>query len=71
MKTKIVGRWKKLPKSNKEIWVYDVYCGFTGLPTAFPFCTKWKIEKAGLTLKELLNWFEKVAHWNQTIIIKY
>lgn len=70
MKIKIVGRWSELPMTNKEELVYDIYCGFTGIPTTFPFCTKWKIDKAGLSKKELLEWFEKNALGYQEVIIK-
>lgn len=70
MKIKIVSRWSELPMTNKEELVYDIYFGFTGIPTTFPFCTKWKIGKAGLTKEELLEWFEKTALGYQKVIIK-
>ena len=59
--------YKRLEKAAKH---YDIYCGFTGIPTTFPFCTKWKIDKVGLTKKELLEWFEKNACGYQEVIIK-
>ena len=70
MKIKIVGRWSELPMTDKEELVYDVYAGFTGIPTTFPFCTKWKIDKAGLTKEEVLKWLEKTALGYQKVIIK-
>ena len=53
-----------------EKTVFDIYYGFTGLPTTWPFHTKWKIDKAGLTKKELVEWFEKNACGYRKIIIK-
>ncbi len=70
MKIKIVSRWSELPMTDKEELVYDIYFGFTGIPTTFPFCTKWKIGRAGLTKEELLEWFEKTALGYQKVIIK-
>lgn len=70
MKIKIVSRWSELPMTDKEETVYDVYVGFTGIPTTFPFHTKWKIYKAGLTKKEVLEWFEHVALGYQEVILK-
>ena len=60
MKIKIVSRMSELPMTNKEELVYDIYVGFTGIPTTFPFHTKWKIDETGLTKEELLEWFEKM-----------
>ena len=71
MKIKIVGRISKLPMTYEEKLVYDVYVGFTGIPTTFPFHTKWKIDKAGLTKEEFLEWFEKIAlGYYQEVVIK-
>lgn len=70
MKIKIVSRWSELPMTDKEETVYDIYFGFTGIPTTFPFHTKWKIYKAGLTKKEVLEWFEYVALGYQEVILK-
>ena len=71
MKIKIVSRISELPMTDEEELVYDVYVGFTGIPTTFPFHTKWKIDKAGLTKKELLEWFEKIAlGYYQEVVIK-
>ena len=71
MKIKIVSRISELPMTDKEELVYDVYFGFTGIPTTFPFHTKWKIGKTGLTKDELLEWFEKIAlGYYQEVIIK-
>mgnify|MGYP003427708108 CR=1 FL=1 len=71
MKIKIVSRMSELPMTDKEELVYDIYFGFTGLPTTFPFHTKWKIYKAGLTKEELLEWFEKInLYYEQEVVIK-
>ena len=60
----------ELPMTNKEELVYDVYVGFTGISTTFPFHTKWKIDNDGLTKEELLEWFEKTALGYQEVVIK-
>lgn len=60
----------ELPMTDKEELVYDIYVGFTGIPTTFPFHTKWKIYEAGLTKEELLKWFEKKALGYRKVIIK-
>ena len=71
MKIKIVSRISELPMTDEEELVYDVYVGFTGIPTTFPFHTKWKIDKVGLTKEELLEWFEKIAlGYYQEVVIK-
>ena len=70
MKIKIVSRISELPMTDKEELVYDVYVGFTGIPTTFPFHTKWKIYKAGLTKEELLEWLEKITLRYQEVVIK-
>ena len=71
MKIKIVSRISELPMTNKEELVYDVYVGFTGIPTTFKFHTNWKIDKAGLTKEELLEWFKKIAlGYYQEVVIK-
>ena len=70
MKIKIVSRMSELPMTDKEELVYDIYVGFTGIPTTFPFHTKWKIDKVGLNKEELLEWFEKNALVYQEVVIK-
>ena len=71
MKIKIVSRISEHPMTDKEELVYDVYVGFTGIPTTFPFHTKWKIDKAGLTKEELLELFEKInLYYKQEVVIK-
>jgi hypothetical protein len=69
MKIKIVSRIE-IEGCEEIETIYDIYYGFTGIPTTLPFCTKWKIDKAGLTKKELLEWFEKTACGYQKVIIK-
>lgn len=60
----------ELPMTDKEELVYDIYVGFTGIPTTFPFHTKWKIDEIGLTKEELFKWFEKTALGYREVIIK-
>ena len=60
----------ELPMTDNEELVYDIYVGFTGIPTTFPFHTKWKIDKVGLTKEELLEWFKKNALVYQEVVIK-
>ena len=60
----------ELPMTDKEELVYDIYVGFTVIPTTFPFYTKQKIDKVGLTKEELLEWFEKNALVYQEVVIK-
>ena len=52
--------------------LYDIYYGFTGIPTTFPFCTKWVLDKecVGLSKTGLCRWFEKNACGYRKIIIK-
>ena len=71
MKIKIVSRIEMyLAPEGCEETIYDVYYGFTGLPTTWPFCTKWKIDKAGLTKDELLEWFKTNCLGYRNITIK-
>lgn len=71
MKIKIISRTENhLAPEGCEETLYDVYAGFTGLPTTWPFCTKWVLYMAGLTKEELLKRLEKIALRNQKIIIK-
>lgn len=71
MKIKIVGRTEMhLAPEGCEETIYDIYYGFVGFPTTWPFRTKWKIDKAGLSKEELVEWFEKNACGYNKIIIK-
>lgn len=36
--------------------VYDVYEGFTGIPSTWPFMTKWIPDKMGLSEDEMLHY---------------
>ena len=71
LKVKIESRWSNLPMTDIDEIVYDIYYGFTGMPTTLPFYTKWKIDKAGLTKEELFKWFEKNVLAYQDVIIKF
>lgn len=59
-KIKIVRRQLNLsqvtPPTEEPVTVYDIYCGFTGMPSTWPFMTKWIIDKAGLTESEMLRY---------------
>ena len=35
---------------------YDAYHGFVGIPSTWPFMTKWVIDKVGLSLGELYKY---------------
>lgn len=37
---------------------YDTYHGFTGIPSTWPFMTKWVRDKVGLDEKGLLNYMK-------------
>lgn len=71
MKIKIQARKEMhlAPKGCEET-IYDIYYGFTGLPSTCPFHTKWKIDKAGLSKEELVEWFKKNVCGYSKIIIK-
>ena len=36
--------------------VYDIYHGFTGFPSTWPFMTKWILDKRGMTDSEFLHY---------------
>ena len=71
IKIKIVGRWANLPMTDKDEFVYDIYYGFTGIPTTFPFCIKWKIDKVGLSEEEMVDYVTKIAKSYSKFIIKF
>ena len=52
MKIKVTSRWANLPMTDKDELVYDVYHGF-GRPMFCPVFTKWIIDKAALSEREL------------------
>lgn len=37
---------------------YDTYVGFTGIPSTWPFMTKWVLDKESLTKDEMLRYME-------------
>ena len=59
MKIKIVRRVLNVsqinPPSVKPTEVYDVYHGFSSIPP-LPFCTKWMIDKSGLSEQEMFDY---------------
>lgn len=71
IKIKIVGRWTNLPMTDEVEFVYDIYYGFTGFPTTFPFCTKWKIDRTGLSKEEMIACITKIAKSYSEFIIKF
>ena len=38
-----------------HVW-YDVYVGFVGIPSTWPFMTKWLLDKEGLTELQLKHY---------------
>lgn len=56
MTIRIIRRWANLPMTDIDEEVYDIYHGF-GFPISmFPFLTKWKIDRAGLTREEAIKY---------------
>ena len=39
---------------------WDVYHGFTGMPSTFPFCTKWVLDKKNLTREEVDKYLQNL-----------
>ena len=48
-------RSEKCPDKYGHSDVYDVYHGFTGMPSTLPFCTKWVLHREGLSQKDVLK----------------
>lgn len=55
MKIRIIRRWANIPMTDKDEEVYDIYHGFGYPISKFPFLTKWKIDRAGLTREQALK----------------
>lgn len=59
-KIKIVRRMLEVsqitPPTEEPIVVYDVYYGYTGIPSTWPLMTKWKIEMSGLNKNDMLRY---------------
>ena len=72
MKIKVIRRFERfLAPEGCEEEVYDIYHGFTGLPTTWPFHTKWIIDKAGLSRKEALDYLGRLLlDMSAKVIIK-
>jgi hypothetical protein len=61
MKIKVIRRFERfLAPEGCEEEVYDIYHGFTGPPTTWPFHTKWIIDEAGLSRKEALDYLGRL-----------
>lgn len=70
MKIRIIGRTEMhLAPEGCEETVWDIYYGFTGLPSTWPFHTKWKIMAAGLSKEEMHKWVERLCLGSYTKII--
>ena len=54
-KIKIVRRQLNVSQIDEPVVVYDIYEGFTGFPSTWPFMTKWILDKAGLSEEEMLK----------------
>ena len=52
---------------------YDTYVGFTGFPSTWPFMTKWKRDKMGLTEEEMLNYMRQylTSIGKVKVVVKY
>lgn len=57
VKIKIIGR--EYFNYGAYHTVYDVYHGFTGMPTTWPFMTKWIADKTGLDENELMRYMKR------------
>ncbi len=57
IKIKIIGR--EYFHDGGYHTVYDVYHGFTGMPSTWPFLTKWILDKQSLKENELLRYMRK------------
>ena len=55
-KIKIVGR--EYFNNGSYHTIYDVYVEFTGIPSSFPFLTKWIVDKTSLDEDELLKYMK-------------
>lgn len=55
-KIKIIGR--EYYHDGGYHTVYDVYHGFVGMPSTWPFMTKWVLDKASLEEKELARYIK-------------
>ena len=55
MKIKVEKRTIEIPMCDEIEDVYDIYCGFTGIPSTWPFHTKWVLYKASLSKEEALK----------------
>ena len=44
------------PPTDEPVVGYDIYEGFTGFPSTWPFMTKWILDKAGLTEDEMVKY---------------
>lgn len=47
------------PPTPEPVEVYDIYYGFTGIPSTWPFMTKWVIDKAGLSEDKMLRYMSR------------
>ena len=55
IKIKVVRRTLESLDEMKKEFVYDVYHGFTGMPSTFPFYTKWVLDRSGLSEKDVMK----------------
>ena len=65
---KIEGRWVNLPMTDKDEWVYDIYHNVSFFR---PLLKKWKIEVAGLTKEQVLEYMDKIVLGYTNVIVKF
>lgn len=65
---KIEGRWANLPMTDKDEWVHDIYHNVSFFR---PLFKKWKIEKAGLTKEQVLEYIGKIVLGYTNVIVKF
>ena len=50
--------------------VYNIYHGFTGIPSTFPFHTKWMIDREGVTRQEASEYISRYAlNYTKTAVL--
>jgi hypothetical protein len=73
MKTKIKIVRREFFHDGCYYEVYDTYHGFTGMPSTWPFLTKWVRDKVGMTANEMLNYMRSylTTVGKVKVIVKY
>ena len=61
MKIKVERRTIEIPMCDEIEDVYDIYWGFTGIPSTWPFHTKWILDKASLSREDALKYIGHIT----------